>query len=688
MKISRSPAYFHEKADGDRGIFRFCPLPVSFFLSLILAVFLCPLPGHSAVSKDFDVYKTIPDQKSLLTSPQFLVIDDFNHQELVNLRGARWQTKVPAIGALDLVQIKEDARNSERGYSMQAKFNLRKQEKATFQSLLNRMDVSQAEAVVFKCRLKLSGGGELFPGKIKLVLSDWRQDAASYDFSGSCPADEKWHDVILPMELLKGADRDQLLLMQWVFETSEKSAKGIFQIDEIAFFGFNDVAFESLRDNLTGYPKIVLNGARKQELLETKSDKKFLMKIAEDTWRYFDNARDKETQLIVDHLRTGDSPMAADYTSPTNIAMDLMGAVAAYDLRIISEEKAVDRVRTVLKTLQRMPKYLGLFYNFYDTKRLAPTRSYISSVDNGWLAIALVVVRQAFPSVAGEANKILDGFHFSEFLDPENNQLIVGFDVPRDAFGKYHYGQLVSEARATSLYAIGKGDIPSMHWYFLFRTLPESWNWQMQKPEGKMVTREGIDYFQGYYRHGDKKFVPSWGGSLFEFLMPTLVLHEKKLAPKGLGLNSRIATEIQRDYALIEKGYPVWGISPAATSSGVRWKYEELGVKALASKGYPDKGIMTPHVSFLALETLPGEAIENLRRFLNYEIYGEYGFYDTVNVRNGRVNTQYLALDQGMSLLAICNYLKKDSIKNRFHQDPVGKKIEPLLAEDFFGTGE
>ena len=52
--------------------------------------------------------------------------------------------------------------------------------------------------------------------------------------------------------------------------------------------------------------------------------------------------------------------------------------------------------------------------------------------------------------------------------------------------------------------------------------------------------------------------------------MPTLVLNEKKLAPKGLGLNNRIAAEIHRDYALKEKKYPVWGISPAAIASGRR----------------------------------------------------------------------------------------------------------------------
>jgi len=169
--------------------------------------------------------------------------------------------------------------------------------------------------------------------------------------------------------------------------------------------------------------------------------------------------------------------------------------------------------------------------------------------------------------------------------------------------------------------------------------------------------------------------------------MPTLVIDEKQFAPKGLGLNNQIAIQLHRDYALKEKGYPVWGISPAATSSGRSWNYEELGIPALSAKGYLNRGIITPHVSFLALQTLPKDAIQNIRAFLEQEnIYGEYGFYDSIQFPRKTVNPQYLALDQGMTLVALCNYLKKGAIQSRFHQDAIGKAIEPLLDEDFFNA--
>ena len=161
-------------------------------------------------------------------------------------------------------------------------------------------------------------------------------------------------------------------------------------------------------------------------------------------------------------------------------------------------------------------------------------------------------------------------------------------------------------------------------------------------------------------------------------------MKEAELAPYGLGLNDRIATALQRDYALKEQKYPVWGISPAASRNGRRWSYGEYGVKALGVKGYPDRGVITPHVSFLALATLPNSAIHNIERLLQLQLYGEYGFYDSFYLHSKQANTQYLTLDQGMILVAICNYLKKGAIRELFHQDEVAKRAEDLLKESFF----
>jgi hypothetical protein len=68
-----------------------------------------------------------------------------------------------------------------------------------------------------------------------------------------------------------------------------------------------------------------------------------------------------------------------------------------------------------------------------------------------------------------------------------------------------------------------------------------------------------------------------------------------------------------------------------------------------------------------------------------YSAYGEYGFYDAIDVATGEVATKYLCLDQAMSFIALDNYLNNGAIRKRFHNDPIAKKAEELLkVEKFF----
>lgn len=639
--------------------------------------------GREAAPAIGKIYSSLPSNKPLRISTQFKVVDDFNAAEIKNSFGGAWAVEKGQEKKIRLDLKKEDARKAPAGSSLWARVNLRKKEKATFKTSLERLDMSAANYFVMKCKTQ---SVTPFKGRIRVALSDWAGKTVEKDITEACLGTEDWNEVTLPMSGFMGVDLDQLDLLSFSVFARDQNLAGKVAVDEIAFWGNTEVGFESVADNFVGFPKAPLNEVRRKELLATRDDKELLLKAAQDTWRYFENAIDKRNRLVSDHFKVGDFPLAAAYTSPTNIAMDLLSTVAARDLEIISPDQAAKRVQALFSTLRKLKKWKGFFFNFYETTRLNVTRQFISSVDSAWLAVSLVVVRQAFPGeIAAEASAILEGFHFQEFLDPETNQLRVGYDVEQQRFTPYHYGMLATEARIASLYGIGKGDLPQEHWWHLYRTAPEEWEWQTQKPQGRMVERDKVQYFQGYYTEGKQKFVPSWGGSLFEFLMPTMVIHEQKYAPKSLGANDKIVTELHRDYALKEKKYPVWGISPSSTSDGRRWQYGEYGVKKLGVKGYPDRGVITPHASFLALEALPRDAIKNIRKLLEFEIYGEYGFYDSISFPSKRINTQYLALDQGMVLIPIANYLKKGAIHGYFHADPVGKKIQALLEpEDFF----
>jgi hypothetical protein len=127
----------------------------------------------------------------------------------------------------------------------------------------------------------------------------------------------------------------------------------------------------------------------------------------------------------------------------------------------------------------------------------------------------------------------------------------------------------------------------------------------------------------------------------------------------------------------------VWGLSPSADPSGRG--YGEYGVKVLGSLGY-GPGAVAPYAGALALVVMPDEAAANLRHLAErYDVYGEYGFYDSVDPHSGRVAQQYLALDQSMILISAANSLKDQCIQKRFAADPIAQRVLPMLGdEDFF----
>lgn len=408
---------------------------------------------------------------------------------------------------------------------------------------------------------------------------------------------------------------------------------------------------------------------------------KQLQSIAKKTYRYFEEYTNENTGLTYDVVRLDDGE-EGKHTSPTNIAMYLLSVTSAEEMGFISKEEAVDKIGTTISSLQEMETWNGLYYNWYfteDATIMTDWGQFISQVDNGWLTAALVVVGEAYNELENDAMTLVDEMDYSTLYDYEENLFHGGFNVETDQLTEHHYGSFYTEPRMTSYLAIGKGDVPPEHWWHMYRTLPQEWDWQDQIPEGYDVDYDGVTVFQGHYQYNDIKYVPSWGGSMFEALMPGLLVKEKELGTDGLGLNNERHVELQIEYAK-EQGYPVWGFSPAAIPGG----YSEFGVPEGGMQGYPEDGTVTPHASFLALDYAPMEVFENIKELRNLGVYGPYGFYDTVNVTTGEVTEAYLALDQGMIMLSIANYLHDGLIKNYFHENEIGSNPEPLLEREKF----
>ncbi len=141
-----------------------------------------------------------------------------------------------------------------------------------------------------------------------------------------------------------------------------------------------------------------------------------LKQYAVDTWKSMDAMLYKETGLVADYIG-GDLTAAgrSRYTSPTNIGGYMWSAVVARDLGLISRREASDRIGKTLQTLQRLDRHpaSGMFYNWYDPLNGAkirvwpddgsPRNPFLSSVDNGWLGAALVVVRNVVPEQRARA---------------------------------------------------------------------------------------------------------------------------------------------------------------------------------------------------------------------------------------------------------------------------------------------
>ena len=450
-----------------------------------------------------------------------------------------------------------------------------------------------------------------------------------------------------------------------------------------AALGGPEAAKPHLRARLAGWPTRLLADRRTLP----QEDEAFLRQVARDTWRGIAAFTDRENGLPLDHVRFGPGSLAAadaqigDYVSPSSLGLYLVAATAAVDLGLATRAEAVARLRLALTTLRGLERYRGMPYNFYDTTSLEPTSRFVSFVDSAWLTAGLMVVRSSFPELAEDATAMIEERDYGFFYDPAFRQMSHGFAVDRGEFSPYHYATLYTEARLGSLIAIGKGDVPEDHWFRMLRTFPATCTWQSLAPQGRRRKEvRGFAVTGGFYEWKGVRYVPSWGGSMFEALMPTLLVDAQALAPQSLGRNAEAHVLVQRRYATEELGLRVWGMSPSADPSPEG--YREYGVPVLGTRGYPDVAV-TPHAVALALAVEPREATANLRRLArDYDVYGEFGFFDALDPRTGRVATAYLVLDQAMLFIALANHLESGAIQKRFASDPIAARALSILADE------
>jgi hypothetical protein len=453
-----------------------------------------------------------------------------------------------------------------------------------------------------------------------------------------------------------------------------------------------------------------------------------LQEYARTTWASFVAMTDTGSGLPADSLdRDGTRSVQ---TSTTNIGAYMWSTVVAQRLRLIGHGEAVARLTRTIGTLEHMERHVpsGQFFNWYDHRTGAvltvwpptgqPLTPILSSVDNGWLATGLRIVQHSVPELAGRAGALYDSMNFGFYYRADVNRILFSY-APSTGEAPCCYDTQVSESRIADYIGIAKGEIPARAYFGRWRSFPDTcdWSWQETRPYGFHRTYLGIDVFEGSYPYNGTRVVPSWGGSMFEALMPDLFVPEERWGARSWGVNHPLTVAAQIHHGLVDAGYGYWGFSPSNTPEG---GYNAYGVDAIGMNptGYPSNedgtfvdhgfagcpdrpaqpdpppsaytnGVVTPHASFLALRYAPDAALANLRRLARDfpGLYGKWGFRDSVNVGTGTVSAAYLSLDQGMIMAAIGNALGHDLLREAFAGESVAQALRPLMAmEEFSAT--
>lgn len=261
-----------------------------------------------------------------------------------------------------------------------------------------------------------------------------------------------------------------------------------------------------------------------------------------------------------------------------------------------------------------------------------------------------------------EINMIFKGMDFGHLYDEDRELFSIGYDVENNMLSESHYDLLASEARQASFIAIAKGDVPKRHWFKL----------------GRLLT--SVE---------DKRVLLSWSGTMFEYLMPLLIM--KNYSYTLLDETYKGAVKAQRRYA--ESRRVPWGISESAYNAFDRhmnYQYKAFGVPALGLKrGLVDDLVITPYATILALQVDPLNAIRNIHALMDEGLDGDYGLFEAIDYTSSRVPRgshgvvikSFMAHHQGMSLMAIDNLLNQNIMQKRFHAQPIVKATELLLQE-------
>ncbi|MEZ4869210.1 MAG: glucoamylase family protein [Caldilineaceae bacterium] len=276
---------------------------------------------------------------------------------------------------------------------------------------------------------------------------------------------------------------------------------------------------------------------------------------------------------------------------------------------------------------------------------------------------AATALEEQYAHLARAAEEFLVAMDFGFLFNKHRQVFHIGYNIESGELDNNFYDLLASEARIASLVAIAKRDVPQSHWLHL----------------GRPLTR---------LRNGQRLLL-SWSGTMFEYLMPPLLLRSYR----NTLLDESCRASVERQIDEGHKQKTPWGISESGFyifDSAMNYQYRAFGAPGLGFKrGLEEDQVIAPYASLLAVAYQPQAVWHNVEALRELGMMGRYGLYEAIDFTTSRLNLgqdhaivrSYMAHHQGMILLALLNYLQKERMVNRFHAEPRIQSVDLLLQE-------
>ncbi|MBF0366961.1 MAG: phosphorylase, partial [Oligoflexia bacterium] len=398
--------------------------------------------------------------------------------------------------------------------------------------------------------------------------------------------------------------------------------------------------------NLAGHLLAVIQAL--EELLKQPSSS---LKIAGDSIRLLKESL--ALSEVADEKRNITVFQAQITTAIDELDKDL-GISSDFKALSMQAETLVDLAKTFTEERGEMAKSEVFIWSKLLAEEIASHRRDLS--DNADLT------QEKIKNLIASCRELFNDMDFNFLYEHSRKLFSIGYKMSDNSLDEGQYDLLASEARLLSFIAIAKGDVSSKHWFRLGRALTS--------------VEKGVALI-------------SWSGSMFEYLMPSLVMQ----TPAGSLLDQTCHLVVKKQilYALTRK--VPWGISESAYNERdihFTYQYSNFGIPGLGLKrGLADDLVVAPYATLLAAMYDPVSAVKNLKRLSLSSAGGVYGFYEAIDFTRERlpegdgaaVIKTYMAHHQGMSLVAIANVLYDGIFRKRFHQEPMVQATELLLQE-------